>query len=246
MEGRPGCCRPGAAAAPAAAVRAESPTRSPAVQLGLGPLAVSTPAPPALSTHARQLIQLASWPPPHTCVLCPSAVAEVFSFNGSAPEVINGRLAMIGFVAAVGCELFTGQTLGAQAWANFGFVLKLVLLVSAGTLATIYRGVKNDEAFGPLTPEAELKNGRMAMVRSVLVVVGCRSCCRACRCIKPAALRVAHCGMRALLPRSLRAPADQASPSCLPPTPPTANRWATVPWRSSNCSPDTPCSEDSF
>lgn len=78
---------------------------------------------------------------------------------------INGRLAMLGFVAAAGCELFTGQTIGAQAWANFGFVFKLVLLVSAASLATIYRGVRNDEAFGPLTPEAELKNGRMAMVR---------------------------------------------------------------------------------
>ena len=31
------------------------------------------------------------------------------NFGGSAPELINGRLAMLGFIAAVGAELSSGE-----------------------------------------------------------------------------------------------------------------------------------------
>ncbi len=31
------------------------------------------------------------------------------NFNGIAPELINGRLAMVGFLAAVGAELSSGE-----------------------------------------------------------------------------------------------------------------------------------------
>merc|ERR1712232_659389 len=36
------------------------------------------------------------------------------NFNGFAPETINGRLAQLGFVAAVGAELASGESLSAQ------------------------------------------------------------------------------------------------------------------------------------
>jgi Chlorophyll A-B binding protein len=42
------------------------------------------------------------------------AVAEIMKFNGPAPELINGRLAMIGFFAAVGAELATHRTIFQQ------------------------------------------------------------------------------------------------------------------------------------
>lgn len=38
-------------------------------------------------------------------VLC----AEIMAFNGKAPEITNGRLAMLGFLAAVAAELATGE-----------------------------------------------------------------------------------------------------------------------------------------
>merc|ERR1719473_487331 len=41
------------------------------------------------------------------------------NFNGWAPEVINGRLAQLGFVAAVQSEMSTGQTLAEQFQNNF-------------------------------------------------------------------------------------------------------------------------------
>lgn len=36
------------------------------------------------------------------------------AFSGPAPEVINGRLAMLAFVAAAGAELATGAPVAAQ------------------------------------------------------------------------------------------------------------------------------------
>ena len=36
------------------------------------------------------------------------AIAEVMNFGGSAPELTNARLAMVGFVAAMGAELASG------------------------------------------------------------------------------------------------------------------------------------------
>eukprot|EP00873_Tetraselmis_striata_P035450 jgi/Tetstr1/455714/TSEL_042521.t1 len=56
------------------------------------------------------------------------------AFSGPAPEVINGRLAMLGFAAALGAELSTGQT------------------------------GKKETTFGPFTPGAEMLNGRAAMI----------------------------------------------------------------------------------
>jgi hypothetical protein len=50
------------------------------------------------------------------------------AFNG-APELINGRLAMLGFVAALGAELFSNETVVQQItgngseWIAFAFVL---------------------------------------------------------------------------------------------------------------------------
>ena len=45
---------------------------------------------------------------------------DVMGFGGWAPETINGRLAMLGFIAGVGCELGTGETLPVQFGEHFG------------------------------------------------------------------------------------------------------------------------------
>lgn len=45
--------------------------------------------------------------PPIVLTTCVSA--EIMAFSGPAPERINGRLAMLGFVAAVAAELVSGE-----------------------------------------------------------------------------------------------------------------------------------------
>jgi hypothetical protein len=43
-----------------------------------------------------------------TTVATMPSLNEVMGFSGSGPEIINGRLSMLGFVAAVAAELSSG------------------------------------------------------------------------------------------------------------------------------------------
>ena len=45
---------------------------------------------------------------------CPPAAADAMRFNGPAPETINGRLAMVGFVTGALNEFQTARTLEEQ------------------------------------------------------------------------------------------------------------------------------------
>ena len=52
------------------------------------------------------------------------------AFNGSAPEITNARLAMLGFAAALGAELASGESVfqqllsrSAEPWILYTFVL---------------------------------------------------------------------------------------------------------------------------
>jgi hypothetical protein len=38
------------------------------------------------------------------------SIGQLMAFSGPAPELINGRLAMLAFVAALGAELSTGES----------------------------------------------------------------------------------------------------------------------------------------
>merc|ERR550514_2063152 len=55
--------------------------------------------------------------------------------NGWAPEVINGRLAQVGFVAAIAGELTTQQTLATQFQTNIDAFAISAILVTIGTFA---------------------------------------------------------------------------------------------------------------
>ena len=108
-----------------------------------------------------------------------SPIAEIMSFNGSLPELNNGRLAMVrarasavlarralraapacrcrcalhlmpprrplarspqlGFLAALGCEIFTGKPVMAQLAGNGTTILGWMVAVSLGSLAPIMR-----------------------------------------------------------------------------------------------------------
>ncbi|KAL3849219.1 hypothetical protein ACJIZ3_011101 [Penstemon smallii] len=91
---------------------------------------------------------------------------DVLAFSGPAPERINGRLAMIGFVAAIGVELANGQDIFSQVQ-NGGFPLFLgtSVLLSMASLIPLFKGVTVESKSGNLmTSDAELWNGRFAML----------------------------------------------------------------------------------
>ncbi|KAB2633119.1 early light-induced protein 1 [Pyrus ussuriensis x Pyrus communis] len=70
-------------------------------------------------------------------------ISDVLAFSGPAPERIKGRLAMVGFVAALAMELSKGQDVFAQ----------------------ISNGVSvESKSKGLMTSDAELWNGRLAML----------------------------------------------------------------------------------
>jgi hypothetical protein len=101
-------------------------------------------------------------PAPNSAATKPE-FGQLLAFDG-APEIINGRLAMLGFVAAVGSELATGRTVGQQvAYAPFSVVAAFVLFIIA-SLTPFFQGTKNNKGSGPFTPTAELINGRLAMI----------------------------------------------------------------------------------
>lgn len=96
---------------------------------------------------------------------------EAMAFPGSAPERINGRLAMLALVATWGAEVVTGQPLMRQiAQAPFAIAGTFLLFIVA-TLIPIVRGESMDKKSGIFTPRAEAWNGRLAMVAFVLLLL---------------------------------------------------------------------------
>lgn len=99
-------------------------------------------------------------------------------FSGPAPELINGRLAMVGFTAAVGAEVSSHQTVAKQFADAPGAILAVSILLTAASLIPIIRGnAVMDEGVGEgIRPGAinvtnELINGRAAMLGMAALLV---------------------------------------------------------------------------
>lgn len=97
------------------------------------------------------------------------ALSDAMRFKGAAPEIINSRLSMLAFIAAVGAELSTGQTVIQQFNTAPKAVIATVVIFAVATLIPILRGVPRKDAkeFGGLplfTSKAELINGRLAII----------------------------------------------------------------------------------
>merc|ERR1719174_3244488 len=113
------------------------------------------------------------------------ARASPMNFTSWAPEVINGRLAQIGFGAAVQSEISTGQTLAQQFETNFGAFAASVLLVTVASFApSLQQAITKDlpeskgvgyasdpktiapseDPFGIFKESSEMANSRAAMV----------------------------------------------------------------------------------
>jgi hypothetical protein len=107
------------------------------------------------------------------------AIMNTMAFGGWAPELINGRVAQIAFVAGLGAELSTGDSFTAQFAAHpFAIVFASGLI----TLASFMPNMQNagdytanpaslGKAEGPWTTSAEMTNGRGAMVGLVSMLL---------------------------------------------------------------------------
>lgn len=143
-----------------------------------------------LTVHRVDAVMFPPWSAPAK-VLTPQ---QVLAFEGWAPEVINGRLAMLGFLTAVVQEVATGQSFTEQFSSNFGIFAAQIQLWAFASLAPAFssnEGYTADpfsmdgsrtwrEVFkgGPWGPEArkifnaqtEQTNGRAAMVGIVALI----------------------------------------------------------------------------
>ncbi|XP_022760878.1 early light-induced protein 1, chloroplastic-like [Durio zibethinus] len=85
--------------------------------------------------------------------------------RGEVAERINGRLAMIGFVAAMAVELSKGQDLFTQiSDGGIPWLLGTSIVIAVASSIPLLKGVTvESSSVGILTSDAELWNGRFAM-----------------------------------------------------------------------------------
>ncbi|XP_024996991.1 early light-induced protein 1, chloroplastic-like [Cynara cardunculus var. scolymus] len=105
-------------------------------------------------------------PPPPPAPKVSTKFTDVLAFSGPAPERINGRLAMIGFVATMAVELSSGQDVFTQI-SNGGVTVFVVtsVVLSVASLVPLLKGVSvQSKSKGIMTSDAELWNGRFAML----------------------------------------------------------------------------------
>eukprot|EP01024_Parvocaulis_polyphysoides_P061322 TRINITY_DN677_c0_g1_i3.p3 TRINITY_DN677_c0_g1~~TRINITY_DN677_c0_g1_i3.p3 ORF type:complete len:126 (-),score=32.44 TRINITY_DN677_c0_g1_i3:209-550(-) len=88
---------------------------------------------------------------------------DLMAFSGPAPEIINGRLAMLGFVAAVFAELGSGASVLKQWSIEPTLINATFLLFIIASFVPLVKNVE-EQSFGPFTPKAERWNGRAAMI----------------------------------------------------------------------------------
>jgi len=94
---------------------------------------------------------------------------DAFVFSGPAPELINGRLAMLGFTAAIAAEVFTGKNVFEQfsmaPWAIAGTFAAIIV----ATLVPLFGGTDQLEN-SIFKQKTEIINGRAAMLGFSLLV----------------------------------------------------------------------------
>ncbi|CAM0905504.1 unnamed protein product [Alopecurus aequalis] len=95
------------------------------------------------------------------------SVWDALAFSGPAPERINGRLAMVGFMAALSVEAARGGGLLDQAGsgAGLGWFLTTAAVFSVASLVPLLQGqTVESKSSGVWSADAELWNGRFAML----------------------------------------------------------------------------------
>ncbi|OQU88531.1 hypothetical protein SORBI_3002G052000 [Sorghum bicolor] len=92
---------------------------------------------------------------------------DALAFSGPAPERINGRLAMVGFVSALAVEASRGGGLLSQAGSGSGLTwfAATAAVLSVASLVPLLKGDSAEARSGAvMSADAELWNGRFAML----------------------------------------------------------------------------------
>jgi len=99
---------------------------------------------------------------------------DALAFSGPAPERINGRLAMVGFVSALAVEASRGGGLLSQAGSGSGLAwfTATAAVLSVASLVPVLKGESAEaRSGGVMSADAELWNGRFAMLGLVALAV---------------------------------------------------------------------------
>ncbi|KAI3853224.1 hypothetical protein MKW92_014794 [Papaver armeniacum] len=112
-------------------------------------------------------------PPPRATPKMSTKFTDLLAFSGPAPERINGRLAMIGFVTAIGVELAKGTDVAAQLGdGGLPWFLYTCVLLSVASIVPLAQGVSvESKSDGIMSSTAEMWNGRAAMLGLVALVL---------------------------------------------------------------------------
>uniref|UniRef100_A0A453KVZ7 Uncharacterized protein n=1 Tax=Aegilops tauschii subsp. strangulata TaxID=200361 RepID=A0A453KVZ7_AEGTS len=114
-------------------------------------------------------------PPPRSSPAAPppnkpkasTSIWDALAFSGPAPERINGRLAMVGFVTALAVEAGRGDGLLSQLGSGTGqaWFAYTVAVLSVASLVPLLQGESAEGRAGAImNANAELWNGRFAML----------------------------------------------------------------------------------
>ncbi|CAM0871705.1 unnamed protein product [Alopecurus aequalis] len=124
-------------------------------------------SPPALTRRAfvvRAQTEETSTPSPKPSG---TSIWDALAFSGPAPERINGRLAMVGFVTALAVEAGRGDGLLSQLGSGTGqaWFAYTVAVLSVASLVPLLQGESAEGRAGAvMNANAELWNGRFAML----------------------------------------------------------------------------------
>uniref|UniRef100_A0A0D9WW53 Uncharacterized protein n=1 Tax=Leersia perrieri TaxID=77586 RepID=A0A0D9WW53_9ORYZ len=99
----------------------------------------------------------------------PPSLFDALAFSGPAPERINGRLAMVGFVSALAVEAGRGGGILEQAGSGSGaaWFAATAAVLTAASLVPLLRGETAEARGGAgalMSADAEIWNGRFAML----------------------------------------------------------------------------------